>query len=67
MPRKAIIETLCPYYFRKCKLKHCDQVPQETDPLKWKLEIDKLASCRHSGVELSKKDYYSHQEEKKEK
>jgi len=67
MPRKTISEHLCPYYFRKCTQKSCTEAPQEPDPVKWKTAVDKLRSCPHSGVELSKKDYTSRQEYIEEK
>jgi hypothetical protein len=71
MPRKTIAEHLCPYYYRKCKLKTCSQRPSTEEVLEgfdvWMKAINKLRSCPHAGSELSKKDYQSRQEYIEEK
>jgi hypothetical protein len=66
MPRKAIVESLCPYYYRKCTLKTCNHRPSTESVLAgfdvWMKEVDKLKNCPCAGAELSKKDYASRQE-----
>ncbi len=67
MPRKTIKESLCPYYFRKCKQKSCTEAPKTTDPVEWKRQVDRLGSCPNAGANLTQKDYKSRQEYIEEK
>lgn len=63
---KIIVETLCPYYYRKCKLKKCNRRPSPEFAVAgfdiWMKEVNKLKDCPRAGVELSHAEYRAHQE-----
>lgn len=58
----TIMETLCPFYFRKCKLKKCKYTPAETDIEKWKQAVKELETCDKAGASLSRAEYNARQE-----
>ena len=63
---KTVIEKLCPYYYRKCTLKQCDQRASSEEVLAgfdvWMNHINKLKACPSAGAELSIQEYRSRQE-----
>jgi uncharacterized lipoprotein YajG len=59
--RKAITEALCPFYYRKCKVRKCTEPPSTSDNSEWQNQVSRLGSCPNAGVTLTKQDYQSHQ------
>ena len=62
MPKKTIREALCPFFYRKCKVRNCTEQPSTTDISEWQKKVAKLEGCPNDGVTLSKQDYHSRQE-----